>query len=139
MLKFFKIFIVVGLAIIVGCGAARQGFTNNFARDDVYLLIVNDGYDLIKVYDDVGRIATIFSGQEECVRLRRSDEFVQFSFSALASKTRWYAPSQNFSGRPGWIWTIDSRMASYSTIRIIAAEPCGSRNSNDNEMEYYHR
>ena len=140
MLRIFKIFIVVGLAMIVGCGAARQGtISNNLARNDVYLLIVNDGYDQIKVYDDFGRIATIMSGRSKCVKLRNPERNVQFSFQALASRTRWYTPKQNFSGRSGWRWTINSRMGNNSTIRMMWAEPCGSSTSNDNDVQYYHR
>lgn len=128
MLRILKIFIVVGLAMIVGCGAARHGtISNSLARNDVYLLIVNDGYDQIKVYDGRGRIATIMSGQSECVRLRNPERNVQLSFQALASRTRWYAPEQNFSGEPGWRWTIDSRLSTFSTNQMMWAEPCGSR------------
>ena len=126
MLRIFKIFIVVGLAVIVGCGAARQGTSStNQAREAIYMLIVNDGYDDIKVYDDFSKVATISSGQSACVRLRSPHRTIQFSFSYLASSGRWYAPRQNFSGSSGWEWTINSRMANNSRIRMNVAAPCG--------------
>ena len=127
MLRILKIFIVVGLAVIVGCGAARQGtITTNRTRDAVYMLIVNDGYDQIRVYDDFSRIATISSGQSACVRLRDPERSTQFSFSYITSRKQWYAPTQSFAGSTGWVWTINSRMARNSTIRMNVAEPCGN-------------
>jgi len=136
MLKLFNIFIVVGLAVIVGCSAARQGFrSDNLAREDIRILLINDGYDDIRVYDELGRIATIFPGRSECVRLRNPEQTTQLSFDFIASRRRYYTPTQNFSGSSGWEWTINSRMAANSTIRMNVAEPCG----NNNSVEYYHR
>ena len=128
---------IVGLAVSVGCGAARQGSqTNELTRNDVYLLIVNDGYDQIRVYDDFSRIATIMSGQSKCVKLRNPERNTQLSFSYLASNRRWYTPEQSFAGQPGWVWTINSRTPINSTIRMNVIEPCGG---NSNKVEYYHR
>ena len=127
MLKIFNILIVVGLAVIVGCGAARQGNrTENSARSAVYMLIINDGYDQIKVYDSFSKIATITSGRSACFRLRNPERSIQFSFSYITSRKRWYAPEQHFAGRPGWVWTINSRMPVNSTIQMNIAEPCGN-------------
>ena len=127
MLRIFKIFIVVGLAVIVGCGAARQGTRNeNPTRGAVYMLIVNEGYDQIRVYDNFSRIATLSSGQKACVRLKTPEIVTQFSFSYLASREKWYTPVQNFTGFSGWRWVINSRMPINSINRMMTVEPCGN-------------
>lgn len=122
-----RILAMVGLALmIMGCGAARQ--TNErsapYRHQITTILIANVGQDVVRVYDDLGRIATVMSGRVKCVKVRNPQGSFQFSFSLLARRNRYYAPTQNFGVGNGWVWRIDGNMPIQSTITIFWHDVC---------------
>ena len=121
-----NILITVGLALIMGCGVARQ--TNEGLapyRRITTILVANEGLDMIRVYDGMERIATVMSGRAKCVQLKSPERTFQLSFSILAGGgNRYFAPIQSFGSSSGWIWTIDGSLPTISTIRINVHDVC---------------
>ena len=119
------ILLKVGLALIMGCGTARQmdeGLAP--AREITTLLIVNEGMGTLRVYDDMGRIATVMSGRATCVEIISPDRNVSLSFNLVGASQRFYSPLQSFSGINGWVWWIDYYLGVYSTTKLRPHDVC---------------
>ena len=115
----------LGLVLLLGCGITRPTPENLSPSQRVTtVLLVNEGSDVIRIYDNLGRIATIMPGRVRCVKLYNSSTNMQLSFSLVGKHTRWYAVAQDFGGGRGWIWRINSQMPIQSTITIVSHYNC---------------
>ena len=132
----YKLFLILILLVtLAGCGAAQH----NEVYPETYpntMLIVNDGIDQIRVYENDGVGYTVPPSQARCIRLRNPYS-AQMSFSVLGQRGRWYTPEQSYETDMGWLWVITPHNAAMSTTRIVEAEPCTIGTTYASNHAYY--
>ena len=130
-MKNFKMVLFLMLMLAVGACATttNQSFVldqDSSAEDyDPRLWVQNTGIDVVRIYQGGRRIASVYPGQGECVRLRHANgTYNELSFGFLAGSQRWPAAQTQFSEGTGWVWNINSNLPNHSEFDIYPSERC---------------
>ena len=117
------------LVLVMGCvTSASNTFELKKGNENLNfpsLLIQNTGIDVLRIYENGRRIASVYPGQQRCVLLKSAaNGMASLSFGYLASHNRWFAIQQQFSHGEGWVWVIDASLPALSEINIYLTERC---------------
>ena len=122
--------VLLSMLMIIGCAApmasgisVEKGRSNN---DFPSLLIQNTGIDVIRIYENGRRIASVYPGRSECLLLRNYQILGRLSFGYLAGRSsdRWFAAQDRFDRGEGWVWNINASRPVHSELDIYPAERC---------------
>lgn len=129
-MKFFKLVLFLMLVLVGACATTANNSFSVGAGEDGWvgnptLFVQNTGIDVIRIYEEGRRIATVYPGQGECILLRNAQSsFSRLSFGFLASRDRWYSAQETFSEGSGWVWNINSNLPNFSEVDIYPSERC---------------
>ena len=129
-MKHFKMVLFLLVMLIVGCVTTADNLLSISAREgniaqSPSLLVQNTGIDVIRIYENGRRIASIYPGQSECILLRAAvASSSRLSFGQLASDQRWYSVQESFAVDEGWVWNINTSSPTFSEIDIYPSERC---------------
>ena len=117
------------LMLIIGCAAPMSSGISvengRSSNDFPSVLIQNTGIDVLRIYENGRRIASVYPGQQRCVLLKTAGSgMASLSFGYLASRDRWFAVQQQFSHGEGWVWIIDASLPALSEMNIYLTERC---------------
>lgn len=118
------------LVLAMGCASSMSNGLevgdNDREPNFPSLLIQNTGIDVLRVYENGRRIASVYPGQQECVLLRNAAAGIaELTFGVLAGgNDRWAAQQQHFDRNDGWAWVIDGSRPEQSEIQIFPTERC---------------
>ncbi len=111
------------LVLVMGCATSSGGLEfegkQEVGPNYPSLLIQNTGIDVLRIYENGRRIATVYPSQEECVFLRSAiSGTTELSFGYLGSprSVRWIAQQSHFNRQSGWAWVINSNQPTLSGI-----------------------
>ncbi len=130
-MKNFKMVLFLMLMLVGACATANtnQSFVldqDSSAEDyDPTLWVQNTGIDVVRVYQNGRRIASVYPGQGQCVRLRHAQSsYNELTFGFLAGSQRWPAAQADFRAGSGWVWNINSNLPNHSEFDIYPSERC---------------
>ena len=132
-MKAMRLVLLMALTIIIGCASNMQGGMDmgvgqkRDVGDDIpTLLVVNQGIDVIRIYEGGRRIGTVYPGRSECILLRNHQTMRELSFGYLAGRAsdRWYAAQTDFRQGQHWTWNINSNLHTFSEIDIYPTTKC---------------
>lgn len=127
-MKNIKLVLLSMLMLIIGCAAPMsKGISvekGSSRHDFPSLLIQNTGIDVIRIYQNGRRIASVYPGRSECILLRNYQMNSRLSFGHLAGRARWFAIQNQFNRGAGWVWNIDASRPTFSEIDIHPSARC---------------
>lgn len=125
MVLFSILMLVMGGCVMASNNALSVSAAHSQEENDPTLFVQNTGIDVVRIYQDGKKIATVYPGQSQCVRLRNAQSsFNQLSFGFLAGTERWYSTQESFSEGSGWVWNINSNLPTFSEIDFYPADRC---------------
>jgi hypothetical protein len=90
---------------------------------DSYVLVVNEGFDVLVIYDGGGRLGSVYPGREKCFRLGRSVYSTQQIYFRVLSSQRYYrSPSFTPANAKTWVWKLTGNVPTISAQRLFPGE-----------------
>ncbi len=116
------------LLITIGfaCAYTTSEFQDVNYSNAYTILIHNEGTASLNIYDRAGKLAWVFSGSSECVKLRSIDTPQQLEVRIGRSNTRVLSPyiTPVSSRTGGWTWKLNDRLLEHSVLSLVWGPPC---------------